>query len=412
MKSERQFLMRKLSIRTVLLFGAVVAAYNCSTGEPDDVGAPEGAGESSEALRAESSVVGAGEAEQLAVDFAATNFGRGRDRALASTDVEYDEAGEPSMYVFNYRGGGFLLVAADKRQAPILGFSETDGFDARGLADGRAPEAVRGFVLKTKRYTRDIRDGFAPAVSDAKGFERVRANLSSFKVDAEGPADIVYPPNPDTCTGSYSYTHELNFPVAWNQGCGWNDHAPLASGGPCGRAWAGCVAVATAQIMKYYQYPTTFNWAAMSNTAPQNDSALLLRDVGDRLGTDWGASGSSADTGDVDNVLESYGYSTSASFVGHSFYSVLDEIKAGRPVVMRGTPDCDFWGIPTCGGHAWVVSGVKDTYNCSTGTYPRYYKANWGWGGSYNGWYATHNLNPGGQNYNHHQEIVIGIKKP
>ncbi len=77
---------------------------------------------------------------------------------------------------------------------------------------------------------------------------------------------------------------------------------------------------------------------------------------------------------------------------------------------MSGTRDCDFLGFPTCGGHAWVVTGVKDIYDCATQTAPAFHKMNWGWGGADNGWYAAGNLNPGGSNDNDHKEIVIGIK--
>jgi hypothetical protein len=35
---------------------------------------------------------------------------------------------------------------------------------------------------------------------------------------------------------------------------------------------------------------------------------------------------------------------------------------------------------------------------------------NWGWNGSYNGWYSFSNFNPGGDTYNYKVGIVTNIK--
>ncbi|WP_409014644.1 C10 family peptidase [Emticicia sp. 21SJ11W-3] len=46
-----------------------------------------------------------------------------------------------------------------------------------------------------------------------------------------------------------------------------------------GRAWAGCVATAMGQIMKYNQKPSTWNWSAMPNTPGSVTTSLLLKDI-------------------------------------------------------------------------------------------------------------------------------------
>jgi hypothetical protein len=353
-------------------------------------------------------LVGATEARRLAEAFARASLGRAAP-VIESFDVAADErTGAPSIYTINFQGGGFVLVSADKRQAPILAYSDTGRFDAQGLASKLAPEGVRGFMLQAHQQTHEIRVGTTASVSNALEFDRFHAKLAASTFQAGGGSANIIVPGPDNCTGSYSHTYELTFPAAWDQGCGWNASAPTASGGPCGRAWAGCVAVAIGQVMKYYGHPASFNWGAMANVGATTGAAQLLRNIGDRLGMDWGASGSSADTDDSDNVLESYGYSTSTNYTEDFWSKLPPELQAGRPVIMRGTPDCDFLGIPTCGGHAFVLTGIYDSYNCGTGTHGRHYKVNWGWGGAFNGWYIS--LNPGGNNFNYHQGVVIGIK--
>ncbi|MCX7003050.1 MAG: C10 family peptidase, partial [bacterium] len=43
--------------------------------------------------------------------------------------------------------------------------------------------------------------------------------------------------------------------IAWNQSWPYNYYAPVASGGPGGRAYAGCVATAMSMILRYHQWP-------------------------------------------------------------------------------------------------------------------------------------------------------------
>lgn len=56
-------------------------------------------------------------------------------------------------------------------------------------------------------------------------------------------------------------------------------------------------------------------------------------------------------------------------------------------------------GSGPAGGHAWVVDGYQsDSFHI-----------NWGWNGSYNGYYALSSLNPGGDTFNSGQAAVINI---
>src|SRR5262245_57374097 len=59
------------------------------------------------------------EARALAERFARENAFASAQ--VADSDVELDDGGsEPVMYVFNFVEGGFVLVAADKRQQAVL----------------------------------------------------------------------------------------------------------------------------------------------------------------------------------------------------------------------------------------------------------------------------------------------------
>lgn len=82
---------------------------------------------------------------------------------------------------------------------------------------------------------------------------------------------------------------------------------------------------------------------------------------------------------------------------------IIDELAEGKPVLTAGaTSEGD--------GHAFVADGVRYS---NTGT-PTFH-INWGWDGSYNGYYLLTNLNPYGSgdenNFSHSQlYFVLGIK--
>jgi hypothetical protein len=56
------------------------------------------------------------------------------------------------------------------------------------------------------------------------------------------------------------------------------------------------------------------------------------------------------------------------------------------------------WSVPNINGHAFICDGYQDDF---------YYHFNWGWSGSYDGYFYTANLNPGGSNFNLAQELII-----
>lgn len=335
------------------------------------------------------------EAQEQAIRFLtleATSASSGADRKIADSHTEYD-GGVPALYIFNFENGGFAIVSANKRQGGILAYSETGNFPIRHagastfLGNESMPDGVLAWIENKKVSARRIRNN---AAQEPESF-------------------ILIPPPGGSCTDSYNVKRELPLQTKWDQGCGWNQFAPEASNGPCGRAWAGCVAVAMAQIMRYHQFPSAFDWASMANTWSTTNTAWLLRDIGNRVNMSYGGDGSGAYMENVDAALEQYGYSTSAQDTSYSFYSLKNEISAGRPVVMSGSKDCSFLGFPTCGGHAWVVHGFQENYVCETGILYRYILSNWGWGGSLDGWYAEHDITPGDRDYNYNQKLVIGI---
>lgn len=227
--------------------------------------------------------------------------------------------------------------------------------------------------------------------------------------------------------------------TTWNQSPRYNNLCPSGS-------VTGCVATATAQIMKYWNHPvqgtgshsyvdgsngmqsadfgaTTYQWNQMPNalsgsssTTQINAVATLMYHIGVAVEMSYGSS-SSATTGSygsptsvcAENALKTYfGYAQSAhhlikASMSDSLWCALidNELAASRPILYSGR-DVD-------GGHAFVLDGCN-----SVGQY----HFNWGWGGYCDGYYIIGQLNPspggtGGSassTYNLKNTAVMGIR--
>ena len=113
----------------------------------------------------------------------------------------------------------------------------------------------------------------------------------------------------------------------------------------------GCVTIAVGQIMKYYNYPTSFNWADMPNEEPNTNSQTttsnFLKKIHDDLGVNDNAG---ATIGDAERVLKSYGYSVKQ--INHSY-----GVYKNFPTYCRGTD------TSKKAGHAWVCDGKANIYS-------------------------------------------------
>ena len=74
--------------------------------------------------------------------------------------------------------------------------------------------------------------------------------------------------------------------------------------------------------------------------------------------------------------------------------SILAELKEGRPVLLIGSG--------SQGGHFFLCDGYNPKENL--------YHFNWGWGGSYDGWFAMSALNPSHYTFNANKKAIINIQ--
>lgn len=227
--------------------------------------------------------------------------------------------------------------------------------------------------------------------------------------------------------------------TTWAQQEPYNQECPLESSG-C-RSIVGCVATATSQIMKFWNYPatgqgktfylwnngkqfvvlhrnfaeSTYDWVNMPNslngtsTAAQKSAvSKLCADVGIAFHMKYGCDGSAANTSHAAKVLTKYfKYQDTAAWVNRSDYPSQSawmqvfktEVQAGRPSQLSIKAE-------EAGGHSVVVDGYRDSPSESV-------HINMGWSGNYDGWYTPDSFVTGSYTWSDMDRgAVIGIQPP
>lgn len=203
--------------------------------------------------------------------------------------------------------------------------------------------------------------------------------------------------------------------MAWGQDYPFNTTCPTKTDGS--HYYVGCVATAATQIMRYHQWPASYDWANMPYAPGQTSvpaaqvAALsaLAADFGKAVQMEYLANGSAASSMMVPGALRNtFGYASTVCVHRRDYYStsqwrqmIYTELAAGRPVFFGATSD------NSTSGHAFVCDG----YDAQG-----YIHINWGWYGSSNGYFLLNHLDPsslgiggGTGGYNTDQEIITGI---
>ena len=326
-------------------------------------------------------------AKSLGVKFMKTNTAVKAETAEL-TYTAYAENGQAAFYVFALQPKGFVIVSADDRAKPILGYSTESNFTAQ-LPDG----------LMT--FFENYKAGFSQMF--ANNDERTAESVTDWTSLAE--------------TGMLS-SRKANRSVEpllasiWNQTDLYNNMAPEdPSSVYSGHCKSGCVANTMSQIMRYWEWPrsgegshgydadgnygsygwqeadfsaATYRYELMPDyldfASPQDEvdaTALLEYHAGVSVNMGYGANASGAYSQDVGPAMESYFRFSSDYWHNYQEYSytweedMVNNLDAGMPLYYASQGDA--------GGHAYVVDGYDDWY---------FFHVNWGWGGFDNGYYA------------------------
>ena len=314
--------------------------------------------------------------------------------------------GSECYYVFSLQPRGFVIVAADERAEPILGYSYDNPFSVDGM-----PDNVRYWL---NHYVQQIKaavdDGDQPSAEIAERWTLLRSGqtMPTRSVTAVSPL----------------------IQTTWDQNQYYNQFCPADANGPGGHVYAGCVATAMAQIIRYWQWPNqgfnshsyvhnnygtlsvdynaaTYNYSNMPNSLNSSSSSTQVAEVakliyhcGVAVDMDYTVGGSSAYFYPVVSALNNYfAFKDNGTYVFKSNYSdtewsnmLKQELDNARPI---------FYSGQGTGGHAFICDGYDNNGN---------FHFNWGWSGSYNdGYYALDALTPGAHSYSNDQEAIIGI---
>ncbi|MBU4486571.1 MAG: C10 family peptidase, partial [Candidatus Delongbacteria bacterium] len=321
--------------------------------------------------------------------------------------VENRYEGEVTWYAFEF-DKGFVIVSADDAVRPILGYSD----------HGNVPKA-------DKLGGQNFKEWFG---NYDKQIAYMRANNVVDKVGQQSWKDIE---NNVFASSKAGIVVDRLLLSQWDQVWPWNDDCPV-KGDDGAFCYVGCVATSMSMILRYHKWPnvgvgsasyswnndvttvtlsanfTTHTWDYdlmpevlgmdyglypeywESNDFTQADvDELALQSywVALSVNMDFGDSadgGSSAYCSDSDNAFIDHwkGTSTYASFstppaggVDASYATIIAQLDAKKPWQWAG------------GVHSFNLDGYRNDY---------WYHFNWGWGGSYDGWYHRSSLIPGG----------------
>lgn len=318
--------------------------------------------------------------------------------------------GTEVMYVINIVDGGFVLVSTEQAMVPVLGINTTVG--ARFDIDARGPE-YKYFVTEIMAVVENI------AVEKAEPSPEVLAQWNLFSTDN---SETLLNTKDDVEIGPLLTT-------TWNQDYPYNYYAPLASGGPGGRCYAGCVATAMSTIMHYWSWPiqgqgqcsyycspygvqtanfgeTTYQWESMSNSVSAANEETIVKSValiqyhaGVSVQMQYSPDGSGAYSPSVPGSLLNYFRYPNASYMqktnATTWENTLIQQITSKYVVYHS-------GCDTDGCHAWNCDGYRSISGVNT------FHHNFNWGGSYNDWYTA--ANPSG--YSSSQAMVKNFYPP
>lgn len=333
-----------------------------------------------------------------------------KSAALSLAYTQTSEVGVDALYIFNY-GRGYVVVAADDRAHPVLGYSEGQAFDPNNIPEGL--QYYLGYYARQIQYAID----------------------NDLPVDAE-IAEQWYLLGKEGVISRTRMNKAVDplLSTTWDQGWPYNYYAPACTSyWTNNHCYAGCVACAMSQVMKFWNWPdtgvgehsytsssypgggqalsanfgeTTYNWSIMPNslgsqaTAGAQAVALLMYHCGVAVDMNYSPTGSGANTGDVpEAVIEHFKYASNTNMKSRDSYTrtqwedmLIESFDRGIPVVYAGAE------ADGTGGHA---------FNCDGYNNQRYFHFNWGWSGSENHYYQIDALNTNNGTFNSYQRVVF-----
>ena len=313
-------------------------------------------------------------------------------------------------YVFALQPKGFVIVAADDRVEPILGYSYDNNFVVENM-----PEHIRSWMGGYEQQIQAVAKSNAQAEPTTQSkWVRLKSGQSLGTRNAVTVGPLIT--------------------TQWDQGLYYNALCPEDANNITGHTPTGCVATAMAQIINYWGYPihgrgthgynsfygvlevdfdsTTYDYTNMPTSLSANSSldevnavAKLMYHCGVAVNMEYETEGSGAADVDVRAALvDQFRFSPRMGFADRELYRstewiamLQNELDNGRPVFYGGVSD---YNVGTL-GHAFICDGYDNN---------NYFHFNFGWSGNGDGWYLTSSINPGVYDFKSEQAAIMGIE--
>lgn len=305
----------------------------------------------------------------------------------------------PAMYAFNVADNGFVVVSACDATEPILAYAPEGSI---------APEDINPSC-------KWLLDSYAKLICQNQNYE------AKASAQAKAMWNELYAETKTVDLTKAGVLVQTKWDQGENYGPTYNAFSPKLNGKYC---YAGCVAVAMAQIIKYWNYPVvggnsdssfySYSWTtgnttlrykfavdsnkfvydSMPNKLTTNSEwnhiraiAKLMYACAVTVDMDFSPEGSGAQSWKVKRAFwRWFRYSPEVAYKTHDGVNdalwvemLTDEITTHqRPVYYSGY---DNTSGGRDAGHAWVVCGQSAADNTK-------FYINWGWGGSSNGFFC------------------------
>jgi hypothetical protein len=298
--------------------------------------------------------------------------------SMKSLKLAYTSTSENSetncFYIFN-RGDneGFVIVSGDDRAPDVLGYTDKGTFSSTLI-----PSNMKAWL---DSYNKQM-----DFIITHKEIEKIKTTPNN---DEVGP---------------------LLGDIAWGQHEPYNAKCPYLNKDK--KCATGCVATAMAQVMYYERWPDTadksYAWDDMlpvvtttSSPAAIDAVSQLMYDAGKSVNMNYGEYSGAYINDVAPAIVHKFNFDNGVRLMKREYYTdaewkstVRNEINNNRPVIYAGIDHCF-----VCDGYA------KDDF----------FHINWGWNGSFDGYYLLSVLNPSQiehMGYTVNQTIVVGMQKP
>lgn len=317
-------------------------------------------------------------------------------RVIAASEMQNGK--QDAFYICEAGENGYAIISADERMTPVLGFSQSRGFDVTNI-----PVGLQELL---DSYTREYE-----ALTNGKPMRPANRKIEGIQ-EQVGPLFI----------------------TQWGQKKPFNNRCPELNGERC---VTGCVAISTSQTLYYYQYPNsatgTVNYVSRTNQIPIHEDlstfkfdwpfirgsykygarekeceavADLVYCCAAAVEMDFGLKESAASSANqIKALVENFGYDPDMANIHKEYMTsndwhtlMLKELNLQRPIIYAAKSQ-------QMGGHSFIIDGYKAAEN----GYP-FYHVNWGWEGDFDDYFKLSALEADGDEYNQNHEAIINVQ--